>query len=121
MDLGDCELSSSRWWRPLAAPPPPPSCVVDATIHTQADHAVPGDPTCLAPQVRVLTGPEGGPWFPVLLNAGGCHPVFRAALGVLALWAGSSATHWEGFPNKKQDPTAYHFLLAGGLSWVPLL
>lgn len=101
------------------------SHVAGPTVHTSADCAMPRDLTCLAPRVCVcvssLAPREALGFRSVWLKAGGCHPAFPAAVVALALWAGSSATRREGFPSKKQDRTAYHFLLAGGWSWVPLL
>lgn len=80
-----------------------------------------GTPQALHLKCVSSLAPREALGFPSVAEGRWVSPGLLSSRCTLALWAGSSATSQEGFPSTKQDRTAYHFLLAGGLSWVPLL
>ena len=106
-----------------------PCAVGTASVHTRGLCCPWGPHVTCTSSVSSLT-PREALNSPSVVKARGPRPVYMAAVVALttkapAPWAGSSATGWEGhggggeFP--KQDRTTYHFLLAGGSSWVPPL
>lgn len=95
MDLGNCDLSSSSWWRPLTAflPPHPVWLTLWSMGHTQDDLVVPGGPPhALHLECVSSLAPRKALGFPSVAEGGGCHLAFPSALVAVALWAGSSAT-----------------------------